>query len=474
MADHAFLETLMAVRDRAIELGADFAELRGFRGESTTLLLQDGDIHKIDRNLELGACVRILLDGAWGFASANATRKNILLETLDRAMDMARSGRRRGYNEGAVARAEPVTGAFNVPPQIDPRNVPVDRKCDFLTRMESDAVKAGRGKVVNTRFIYHDETASEYLANSFGTEMENTMPRIHAIAVVTARDGDVRQQTYVARGEVAGFEMIQDVDSADLGVKAAKDAVALLSASPAPAGTYPTVMDSSIVGVFAHEAFGHNAEADGVQGGTSILGGKIGETVASPLVTILDDPTMREGYGFYLYDSEGTPATRRVIVEKGVLKGFLHSLETAGRAGEKPNGAGRAQSHQHPPLVRMSNTFIEGGDTPFQDLLKGIDLGVYLKGSSYGYVFVERGQFTVAAQQAWMIRKGEIAEPLRDVAASGMTLETLKCIDAVGNDFRIERSGGGCGKGGQIAATDFGGPSVRVTELVIGGQKGKA
>ncbi len=122
----------------------------------------------------------------------------------------------------------------------------------------------------------------------------------------------------------------------------------------------------------------------------------------------------------------------------------------------------------------MSNTFIEGGDTSFQDILKGIDLGVYLKGSSYGYVFVERGQFTVAAQQAWMIRKGEIAEPLRDVAASGMTLETLKCIDAVGNDFRIERSGGGCGKGGQSAATDFGGPSVRMTELVIGGQKGQA
>ncbi|MHC5039058.1 MAG: TldD/PmbA family protein, partial [Planctomycetota bacterium] len=183
-----------------------------------------------------------------------------------------------------------------------------------------------------------------------------------------------------------------------------------------------------------------------------MLGGKIGETVASPLVTIVDDPTLREGHGFFLYDSEGTPAKRRVIVEKGILKGFLHNLESAGRAGEAPNGAGRAQSHRHLPLVRMSNTFIEGGDTPFETILKGIDLGVFLKGSSYGYVFVERGQFTVAAQKAWMIRKGEIAEPLRDVAASGMTLETLQRIDAVGNDFLIERSGGSCGKGGQAAA----------------------
>ncbi|MHC5039059.1 MAG: PmbA/TldA family metallopeptidase [Planctomycetota bacterium] len=212
MADGNFLETLMAVRDRAKKLETDFVEVRGFRGDTTMLLLQDGDIHKIDRNLELGACVRILVGDSWGFASANSTRRDVLLETLENAMNMAHSARRRGYNEGTVARAEPVTGVHLVSPKIDARSIPVERKCDFLTTMEREAVKAGEGKIVNTRFIYHDSTVTEFLVNSFGTEMENTLPRTHAIAVVTARDGDLRQEAYEARGEVGGYEIIEGIE----------------------------------------------------------------------------------------------------------------------------------------------------------------------------------------------------------------------------------------------------------------------
>jgi TldD protein len=269
---------------------------------------------------------------------------------------------------------------------------------------------------------------------------------------------------------VGGFELAEEIDPPGFAGAMARIALDLLQAKPAPSGSFPVVMDSDIVGVFAHEAFGHNAEGDSVQSRRSILDGRIGETIASPLVTIVDDPTLREGHGFYRYDSEGSAGRKRVLVEKGVLKGFLHNLESAGRAGEKAGGSGRASNHQNMPIVRMSNIFIAPGETPVEDLFKSVDDGVYLKGSSFGYVMAERGQFTVSARQAWRIRKGEKAEPLRDVQVSGRTLETLDKVDAIGDDFKLEQSGGVCGKKGQGMAVDMGGPTVRVSDMLVGGQ----
>jgi DNA-binding CsgD family transcriptional regulator len=159
---------------------------------------------------------------------------------------------------------------------------------------------------------------------------------------------------------------------------------------------------------------GHNAEADHIVAGTSIIAGKLGEKIASDLVTIIDDATISGKWGTYSYDSEGTPAARRIIIENGVLKGYMHSLETAAKLGMAPNGSARAQDYHSRPIVRMSNTFIQPGNLSFEDLIKDIGLGVYLKGGEYGYVFSERGQYTCHAGEAVMIRNGQLAESLRD------------------------------------------------------------
>jgi len=217
-----------------------------------------------------------------------------------------------------------------------------------------------------------------------------------------------------------------------------------------------------------HEALGHNTEADAVWAGESILAGRIGDRIASEKVTVCDDPTYPNSYGSYDYDSEGVAAEKRVLIENGVLKTYLHSLETADKFKVQPNGAARAQGFLHRPIVRMSNTYMAPGTDRVEDLFKGIDRGVYLRDGSWGYVFVDKGQFVCHATQAQMIEHGALGEPLRDVSVSGMMLETLTEIEAVTDDFEMDKPGM-CGKNGQGAPVNCGGPHVRVKGLVVGG-----
>jgi len=230
----------------------------------------------------------------------------------------------------------------------------------------------------------------------------------------------------------------------------------------------PVVFHPSITGLLIHEALGHNAEADHVWSGESILKGRLNKEVASPLVTILDDSLAGDSYGSYEYDSEGTAGGKRFIIEKGVLKSFLHSLETASRFGVAPNGCARAEDYSSPPIVRMSNTYMLPGKSSMEELLAGIDRGVYLRDGHWGYVLIEKGQFTCHASGARMIEHGTLGEPLRDVTVSGLMLETLKEIEAVGSDFLLQMPGK-CGKSGQGIPTDAGGPHIRIRKLVVGG-----
>jgi TldD protein len=223
--------------------------------------------------------------------------------------------------------------------------------------------------------------------------------------------------------------------------------------------------------LFTHEALGHNSEADIVMEGGSILEGKLGSRIASDLVTITDDSTLEGVWGSYKYDSEGTPGRRRVVVENGVLKGYLHSLETAAKFNTEPTGSARAQDFGCRPIVRMSNTGIQAGNKSFGELLKGIDHGIMLSEGLGGYVSPEKGQFVFSAGEGWIIRKGELAEHIRDVNMSGILLETLMKIDGVSREYEMPTLKGFCGKDGQTMPVGAGGPYVRVKELMIGGQE---
>jgi TldD protein len=183
---------------------------------------------------------------------------------------------------------------------------------------------------------------------------------------------------------MAGFELVEKLDPEEFSLKAARQALSLLSAQPAPAGKFPVIFHPSVTGLLTHEAIGHNAEADSILAGESIIDGKLGEQIASDVVTIIDDATLPGYWGSYKYDSEGVPASRRVLIDRGKLVGYLHSMETAAKLGVKPNGSARADGYYSRPIVRMSNTFILPGDMTFEEMLRDIDLGIFLTGTSWG------------------------------------------------------------------------------------------
>jgi len=217
---------------------------------------------------------------------------------------------------------------------------------------------------------------------------------------------------------------------------------------------------------------GHNAEGDLVAFHESIIEGMVGEKIASEAVTLIDDATYGDYTysGCYYFDSEGTPSQRRVIIEDGVLKGYMHSLETAALLDAEPNGSCRGYLHQNIPIVRMSNTFFAPGEYTLDALMNGIELGLLVKGANWGYVFVERGQFTCNIEEAYMIRNGKLAERISNVSIGGLTLDTLKRIEGCSKEFDLRLSGGMCGKG-QPMWVDAGGPYMLVGDVVVGGYK---
>jgi TldD protein len=461
-------DLLQRLCDAAVKRGASFAEARVVEAESTGIIRQDGRADKLNQSGTSGLGVRVLKDGAWGFASVSDVTADTANIALDDALNMAEASSTRS-TEARMPTIASLTDNVPARAEIDPRTVKVDRKMAALGGYEQAAQAWAGDKLANSIIGYYDRFDREIVCNSYGTYIEQEMIRTFLHALIVARDGSVLQRGKARVGACGGFELVERTSADEFSVKAAKLAVSLLTALPPPAGKFPVVFHPSITGLLTHEAVGHNAEADSIINGTSIISGRLGERIGSELVTIIDDSTIPDAWGSYKYDSEGTPGERRVLIDKGVLTGFMHSLETAAKMGVPANGSARAQSYNNRPIVRMSNTFIQPGASTFEEMIRDIDRGIYLKGGEYGYVFAERGQFTCHAGEAYMIRNGELAEQLRDVSVTGLTLEALMNIDMVGKDFEMKMPGM-CGKDGQGVPVDNGGPHIRIRELVVGGR----
>ena len=462
-------ELIEKTLQRAQHKGAQFADLRIVDGEQTAVEVEDGRADTISHSSVSGAGLRVLVDGAWGFAPTNKVGTSELDQCVDDAVAMARTASSSVTEPGVVAEVEPIEAQVSTSYQIAPSQVPLADRVSAVFEFEQVARAQDPTRIVNTVAVYADSSARMQLANTFGTYIEYESVRCRIGVVVTAQEGDVRQRAADYQANAVGYELINDTDPDEFAGGIARRAVKLLEAAPPPAGKFEVIIDPKICGLLTHEAFGHNCEADAVWAGNSILDGKIGEFVAAPMITIIDDPTLPGANGSYQYDHEGVAAQCHVLVDNGVLQGFLHSLETAARFGTKPNGAGRAGGHKSPPQVRMSNTFIAPGDASLDEMIADIDHGLYLKGGQWGYVFTAQGQFTCNVEEAYAIEKGRLGQHYRNVNISGMTLETLQGVTAVSDDV-VLRNGGTCGKGGQGVPVDTGGPHLRIAEMVVGGQ----
>jgi len=218
----------------------------------------------------------------------------------------------------------------------------------------------------------------------------------------------------------------------------------------------------------AHEAFGHACEADGVLAGASVLEDKLGKKVAHESVSLYDDPTIKNTFGYFGFDWEGVKARRHVLIEDGYLKGFMHNIETGSRMGSVPEGSARAQAYHSPPIIRMSNTFIGPGEMTKEELFEEVDHGLLIEGSQYGYVEPAKGQFMFKGDEAYEITRGEVGQRYRDASISGVILEVLNNVVAVADDF-VLTDPGYCGKSGQDARTTDGGPHICLSDMVVGG-----
>ncbi len=438
----------------------DFYDARTIRSVSAAVILDNGDIREISNNFSSGAAVRVLDGGSWGFVSQDD------VENLDAALDSAKRLASAAKNKSprAPIKLAPIEkpSLQNLPEvKENPMDIPIEDKVKLLAEIEKTARMEG---IKSTSAVYSESFATVSYHSSEGLDCEYTLNRIGFSISAIAQSEGVYQIGRESRFGVSGFEIFKKHDAFELARKAGNTAIELLSAKTPKAGTYPVILDQELAGVFIHEAVGHAVEADHVLEGNSILAGRIGEKIASPLITANDDPSLHE-FGYYPFDDEGAQSRRTTLIQKGVLKSFIHSRETAGALGGESRNA-RAQGYAR-PVIRMSNTFISPDNTKFEDMLAELKNGIYLKGSRGGQVNPGEGVFQFNAERGFIVEGGELTTPLRDVSLSGNTLEILNNVVMVGND--LEMNSGRCGKAGQLVPVSDGAPHVMVRKAVVGG-----
>ena len=449
--------------------GIEFADVRLRRSAGTSLFVQDGRVEQASSGTSAGAGVRVLAEGAWGFASIQSLEPKALEKALEEAGSGAREVATRTRRRVELARPGVIDREADDVISFSPHAASLEAKAAKLLALEKagrDAVRAGA--IVNSALAYADGEATEVVANTFGTVVSGRSARSTCACTMVARDGESSESWTEKSALPSGTNLLDGLAPEGFSIRAAQEALAQTKASPAPGGRMQAIFDPSVTGLLVHELLGHAAEADLVLRGHSILDGRMGDMIASPLVTVIDDPTLAGAWGGYSYDSEGVPGERVTLVEEGRLTGWLESLETAARTGRAPNGHGRSEGILGRPIPRMSNTFLVEGRDDVEEMIRGIERGILLEHGASGYAMGERGQFSCEADRGRRIEHGKLGGPVRHVAVSGSILEVLGSVDRVSAEFRLSDPGY-CGKDGQEVAVDNGGPYVRVGELLVSG-----
>ena len=435
----------------------DYIDIRSGKGENTSILMKDGDVDEINTGMSLSARVRVLNNGAWGFAYTTDLSK--INEVTETAIKFSNSLK----GDVTLSESEVIKDKIAVDVKIPFKDISIEEKKDMMSEA-NDA--AAIEKVNSTTVSYVDSEVNELFMSSEGSEIQVNTSRCRMALNASATDGEIIQFGHGSLGGVRGYELIEEADLEEFGRNIGEKAVRLLDAEPAPSGRFPVIADPELTGVLIHEALGHAVEADLILQNDSILKDKMGAQIASDIVNIFDDASLRDGFGYYPYDVEGVKTRPNQLVKDGKLISLLNSRSTSSKLGMKSSGNARSIIADQ-PIVRMSNTFLQPGDMEVDELFKDIDNGIYLKGSRGGQVDTGKGIFQFNAAEGYMIENGEITTPLRDVSLSGNILETLKNIDAIGNDFKL--SVGFCGKDGQTAPVGDGGPHTRILNALVGG-----
>jgi TldD protein len=455
------VEPALAARvlERGLVRGGDLAELYAEARQSFSLSLDDRRVERPQGGRERGACVRVVQGESSYYGYVDGLEEEDLLRVAGSVAQALRGEQRR------PARLAAATAAKGHPVLARPETIEAVRKADLLRACDERARATG-ADVSQARMGYGESRRRVEVYNSEGRAAADDRTRVRLSAqVVARRNGRVETGTDT-RGGHAGWELLE-TDPEEVAERAARRALTLLDAVDAPTGRLPVVVGNGFGGVLLHEAVGHGLEADAVQKRASVYAGKLGEQVAPDFVTAYDDGSRQGDWGSDGVDDEGTPTRRTTVIEDGRLSSYLYDLLRARRDGVDSTGNGRRESFRHVPVPRMTNTFFAPGEATPDDLIAGIERGLYAVSFAGGQVEPATGDFVFGVSEGYLIEGGRVTAPVRGATLVGNGLEALGAIDGIAGDLEIAT--GYCGKAGQTVPAGVGQPHVRIRELTVGG-----
>jgi TldD protein len=443
---------------RALANGGRFAEVFAERRRGLAMAIDESRIESVQSGAEEGAGVRVVDGSTTYFAHVDGLDP----VDLERAADEAAAALR-----GARREARPLRAAAPAPLAIElrPEDVPAERKAALLRELDERARDQG-DEIAQFTSSYAEARREVAIANSEGLLSGDDRTRTRIGAQAVARRGDAVETGAETLGAHRGFELLED-DPGQIAELAARKALTLLDAGPAPSGSMPVVVGGGFGGVLFHEMTGHGLEADHIQKGASVYVGKLGEQVAQPLLNAYDDGRLPHEWGSDAIDDEGAPTQKTQVIEDGRLTAYLYDRLTAERDGVASTGNGRRESFRHLPIPRMTNTYIAPGDATPEAMIAELEQGFYAVSFAGGQVDPATGDFVFGVSEGYLIEGGKVTRPCRGATLVGNCLEALMAIDAVGDDFFMKT--GICGKGGQKAPVGTGQGHVRVRTMTVGG-----
>ncbi|MBI3667854.1 MAG: metalloprotease TldD [Acidobacteria bacterium] len=449
----------------ALSQGGDYADLYFEYTETNALSLDESLIKSATQGITVGCGVRVLCGEKAGYAYTDDLAPEKILHAARVAAHIAAAPSK--VNEIGIAERP---AAHNLYPVVEAApDGELGAKLDLLARADC-AARAFDGRVFQVRAGYADEIRHVLVAASDGRVTEDCQPLTRLSVLALARDGANIQRGMDGGGGRVALDFFRTVRTAeDFAREAARQAVVQLDAADAPAGEMTVVLGPGWPGILLHEAVGHGLEADFNRKKVSAFSGLIGRQVASPLCTVIDDGTMPGRRGSLNVDDEGHPTSRTVLIENGVLKGYLQDQLSSRILGTPPTGNGRRESYQHLPMPRMTNTFLLPGEDDPQDIIRSVPRGLYCASFGGGQVDITSGKFVFSASESYLLEDGRITRPVRNATLIGNGPDVMTKITMVGHDLKLDQGIGTCGKEGQMVPVGVGIPTIKVERLTIGG-----
>ncbi len=454
-------ENMEELLQTALSGGGDFAEIFIEETNAVSISCEDNKIERISSGTEAGAGIRVISGKETAYAASSDTSFSSLREAALRSASSINSEKKKIKIDLIPRICERMSNIL-----MRPEQVPTEEKTAMVSLLNKTARSYGENiKQVTVR--YSDSNQAVTIANSDSVYVEDNRIRTRYFINVIAEKNGVLQTGYEAPGGTVGFEIFEQYPPEEYARKAAVRALKMLEAPHAPAGKMMAVISSEAGGTLIHEACGHALEADFIFKGTSIFGGRVGKKVASELVTVIDDTTLPGRFGTYAFDDEGTPAQKTVLIENGILKGFMSDRYTALQLGIPASGNGRRESFAHKPVPRMTNTIIAPGNMDPEGIIASVKNGLLVKRMGGGEVNVTNGDFVFEINEAYLIEDGKIKHPVRGAILTGNGPKVLEMIDMVGSDLGFQT--GVFGKYDHAPVSDAQ-PTIRIPEIIIGGR----